>query len=611
MAIIASSKVTLMLLNQVASTQKYYLLRDSLLSWPTPDPPVVNVEPPTSGGTWSTTEPAYVEGSTNTLYTVDQTKYTDGSIVYSSISKSSSYEAAKVAYNKAKAAQDTATNAVPFIVGTQTATTGTWTGVAPFASLVDGQQITYWLPYNGSGNATLNLTLSGGGTTGAISCYYSGSSRLTTHIGAGNAIRLTYQVNANVAGVSYTGWWADGQYLDGNTYDRVRYQQNILAKSAIAAGKMIAGDSTGFAQIAAGYTFDISVPILYAQTAIAAAASGTDNYTAFPAVNLQTTLAGWLGTIRKSVFLKGSLVDATFTVSPEIFTDTPIDDGSYYILLGQLYSTTSMLLYTEHPLFRFYNGQFKTLTQIGSDAMDQVDSTIIQIENVKATLTTQEDRLVILEDPVDGFPGIQKTITSLSNLLGTKNVIFRSPEAPGETPGNAGDQWWRHDADGVIIGFWLHNGQDGSAGWVLTQLSDSIFGSISADKINAGTLDASKLTISNLPVSTIVGLNNQLDSLDSNVNAVQSAINTITGVITVGDGQITITNGAFQMVLDHDSIEFKVGGTNVASIIGSKLVVKDAEIASVPTATALLGAHEMSIGGAGALEGKVTVFRSR
>jgi hypothetical protein len=31
----------------------------------------------------------------------------------------------------------------------------------------------------------------------------------------------------------------------------------------------------------------------------------------------------------------------------------------------------------------------------------------------------------------------------------------------------------------------------------------------------------------------------------------------------------------------------------------------------VPTATALLGAHEMSIGGAGALANKVTVFRSR
>ena len=54
-----------------------------------------------------------------------------------------------------------------FIRGTQTAATGAWTGVTEDEELYDGKEILYFLPFNGSGNATLNLTLAGGGTTGA------------------------------------------------------------------------------------------------------------------------------------------------------------------------------------------------------------------------------------------------------------------------------------------------------------------------------------------------------------------------------------------------------------------------------------------------------------
>ena len=106
-----------------------------------------------------------------------------------------------------------------FIVGTQTAATGSWTGVSIDSELYDGKQISYWLPYNGSGNATLNLTLAGGSTTGAIDCYYGGTSRLTTHYGAGNIIRLVYRENVTIGSTTIEkGWWADANYTDGNTY---------------------------------------------------------------------------------------------------------------------------------------------------------------------------------------------------------------------------------------------------------------------------------------------------------------------------------------------------------------------------------------------------------
>ena len=68
--------------------------------------------------------------------------------------------------------------AVEYIVGTQASATLNWTGVTESSSLEVGKVIAYKLPYaenNNLGRCTLNLTLSGGGTTGAknvIDAYY-------------------------------------------------------------------------------------------------------------------------------------------------------------------------------------------------------------------------------------------------------------------------------------------------------------------------------------------------------------------------------------------------------------------------------------------------------
>ena len=83
----------------VTATCRYYLLQASTLS--APSKPTQN--PPS--GSWSETEPSYTSGSTNTLYFVDLTVFSDGTWSYSAVSKSSAYEAAKEAYNKAQADQ--------------------------------------------------------------------------------------------------------------------------------------------------------------------------------------------------------------------------------------------------------------------------------------------------------------------------------------------------------------------------------------------------------------------------------------------------------------------------------------------------------------------------
>ena len=105
MAVRASTSITLSAVVDVAGCTRYYLLQASTLS--PPNKPTT--KPPT--GSWTDTEPTYTSGSTNSLYFCDLTVFSDGTWSYSSVSLSSSYEAAKEAYNRAQAAQSAATDA--------------------------------------------------------------------------------------------------------------------------------------------------------------------------------------------------------------------------------------------------------------------------------------------------------------------------------------------------------------------------------------------------------------------------------------------------------------------------------------------------------------------
>lgn len=105
MAIKARAEITLSSIRDIQSVTRYYLLQSSTST--APAKPTKN--PP--GGNWVTTEPTYTSGSTNSLYFTDCTVFSDGTFVYSDVSLSSSYEAAKVAYNKAAGAEDVANSA--------------------------------------------------------------------------------------------------------------------------------------------------------------------------------------------------------------------------------------------------------------------------------------------------------------------------------------------------------------------------------------------------------------------------------------------------------------------------------------------------------------------
>ena len=133
MAVKASETITLSFMVDVKATCRYYKLQASTAS-----APAVPTTAIPEG--WTDIEPSYTEGSTNTLYTVDKTVFTNDTFVYSAVSKSTSYEAAKAAYNKAINAQNTAneaaktaTNFMQFVDGeglyVGNKQSGTWTGV--------------------------------------------------------------------------------------------------------------------------------------------------------------------------------------------------------------------------------------------------------------------------------------------------------------------------------------------------------------------------------------------------------------------------------------------------------------------------------------------------
>lgn len=97
MAVRAADRVTLAVLPAPSYVRTYYLMQESTLSAPAKP----NTNPPAAP--WTTTEPAYTAGSTLTLYTAMVTVYGSVSFDWGDVQKSSSYEAAKQAYNLAAA----------------------------------------------------------------------------------------------------------------------------------------------------------------------------------------------------------------------------------------------------------------------------------------------------------------------------------------------------------------------------------------------------------------------------------------------------------------------------------------------------------------------------
>ena len=377
MAVKAKAEITLATIRDVQSVTRYYLLQSSTSSMPSK--PTTN--PPT--GSWVKTEPSYTSGSTNSLYLTDLTVFTDGSFSYSDVSLSSSYEAAKAAYNKAVAAEGTASTAlaqsVEYIVGTQTAVTGNWTGVSVDGALYAGKTIAYKLPYAGSGNASLKLTLANGSETELVPVYLN-TTRVTTHFGAGAVINMTYDGTA----------WRAASIPNSNNYDRRLHNSAIKAAAAVTAAHLIAGKADGYKMLAASLAFDLAYPILYASAAISANATAKSSYEALPDVNFSTTGTIQSGAANKILWLKGTVEGNTFTIAEGNWLTTVVpveDDGMYYIPLGVMSSTTTGYFASSDRLYAFVDDAFQPLDNASRKLAEKAREEVVDAEERVRTYT--------------------------------------------------------------------------------------------------------------------------------------------------------------------------------------------------------------------------------
>ncbi len=123
-------------------------------------------------------------------------------------------------YNFKDSAAARLNRGVEFIRGTWSTATSAWTGVTADSSLYDGKKIMLYLPYGGSGNVTLNLTLSTGSTTGAKNVYFQSTTRMSTQCNQYSQIELIYHDSLNINGTTYQGWWNisnKGTYIVAST----------------------------------------------------------------------------------------------------------------------------------------------------------------------------------------------------------------------------------------------------------------------------------------------------------------------------------------------------------------------------------------------------------
>ena len=340
------------------------------------------------------------------------------------------------------------------IVGTQIASTSAWTGVASFSQLSDGQQIVYWLPISSTSTAvTLELTLSGGGTTGAVPVYYSGTTRLSTHYPAGNAIRLIYKVDAPISGGTYTGWWADANYDSGNTYDRIKLGNSVVVKESFAWAKLIVGDDTGYWNLAGGTTFNIDHPILYPAANGTAGYYFSNAYICYPTVSLRTVTddSSFAVTARKMVYLVGHLSGRQFTVqSINWLTTSPSDSTGTltFISLGYMYNTYQMYLYPEHPMYMFVDGEFRSLSEVAYNASVVAnDAAATSTENA-ASINTLQDQISmkVSQTTYDSdHTAIEQRLSNVEQSASdfkveiTKSVSDQIAEVAGDVDGLAED----------------------------------------------------------------------------------------------------------------------------------------------------------------------------
>lgn len=293
--------------------------------------------------------------------------------------------------------RDSRISGIYAVKGTQTATTASWTGSIDLDALYDGLTIAYYLPRTSASNATLNLTLKDGTTTGAVDIYVTTTTRMGTHYGAGATVYLTYWSAGSISinGTATTAArWTASDYWNSNTIGEyagsctagpngmARYSL-IMQTAPNLWESLVLTSSTGTGKSKNTSGFLLSSPILYQSGGTyASGANSTYSATWSCANGIDTRYSfnvssSWSATGRP-LFLVGTITDGKFYLKDTTWwadAAPTTEDGYYYWYIGQMYSAYQCTLHPTHPIFAYKGGAFREIRPTGPVILHQTDGT--------------------------------------------------------------------------------------------------------------------------------------------------------------------------------------------------------------------------------------------
>lgn len=509
-------------------------------------------------------------------------------------------------------------DSVEYIVGTQTAATGSWTGVTRDSSLYSGKTIAYKLPYAGSGSASLQLKDSAGNNVGGNIPVYSMTTRVTTHYPAQSVIQMTYDG---------TNWRTAGWYNTNDTARYVQYYNSILAGENLTAASIIGGRSDGkFYELSgSGDYFELSYPLLWTTAAISSGGTNYANiYTQCYDRNLGTYYTSFnTGGINKIVYLVGTVVGNKFTLhgrtSATYLTcnEPTSEDGLFYIPIGRLGNQSNGKNYFNFQvgvpvsLYAFLDGKFRQVTpteviaeqhvyiQASQNAVSTEPPTAWVEYSAESTTATETDGTTTWSTPVwttkrptfsSEYPvvlvamqrkRIDGTVTCTRPLIDdTTTVIDGGRLITGSVTANAIDATDLHvkaaNIDGTLTasqiateGLELSVSAITGLGDQLSNISGELSGKASSEDVSALSDTVSGMSAT---VETALGDGGTVEKLRSDVDTIQAHIS----LGTVGEGSslqpaITLdaqggSSDGFRNVITNTSMSFMYGNETVTEV---------------------------------------------
>ena len=271
-----------------------------------------------------------------------------------------------------------------------------------------------------SAGATVNVKFSetNSGAVGSITLNVNSTGAKNIKYINNNAISNIPAVGYIVANVTYqfvydgTYWVIQNLNYNSDTYNRTRLQNDITAATAITSGRIVCGTASGYKNIAASVTFDMAYPLLYASSAIDAAATGNNNYIEINGVNASNNGTITSGAAKKTLYLKGTISGNTFTISASPFMTTVVptsQDNVCYIPLGVMYSATNIYFKSSDQIYAYKDGAFGQISLREASAAAKTATTYItHIDNNGIRVhpsSTQNNSVVINANGMEVFKG--------------------------------------------------------------------------------------------------------------------------------------------------------------------------------------------------------------